>query len=117
MEKTKERWSEAEVYCTAGKIALISLEPDQVRRRASSRLILEIDVSFYKSLCAAAEPERHNAMSTVRDSRNYLHQALLAKFRQRSVDARQHRRRPELDFNPLGLGQCSTANARFFLAL
>jgi hypothetical protein len=44
-------------------------------------------------------------MSTVRDSRNYLHQALLAKFRQRSVDARQHRRRPELDFNPLGLGQ------------
>ena len=31
MEKTKERWSEAEVYCTASKIALISLEPDATK--------------------------------------------------------------------------------------
>jgi predicted ATPase len=31
VEKTKERWSEAEVYCTAGKIALISLEPDATK--------------------------------------------------------------------------------------
>jgi predicted ATPase len=31
VEKTKERWSEAEVYCTASKIALISLEPDATK--------------------------------------------------------------------------------------
>ena len=31
MATTKERWCEAEVYRTAGEIALISSEPDRVR--------------------------------------------------------------------------------------